>query len=152
MNWRETIDQELLDLKIRETELSIQALQTKLRRLKLEREEYTSEGPDTKVPTKIPSCSSSSSDEQEQREWIVGFWDRGDSRGNKKRIHIGDIVEVLTPSKGNKHFAKGVDAVVERRHSADRVLISALNDRSETTNRTPNNLRVKGRCVAARSD
>ena len=81
MNWRETINQELLDLKIRETELSIQALQTKLRRLKLEREEHTSEGLGTKVPTKIPSCSSSSSDEQEQREWIVGFWDRGDSRG-----------------------------------------------------------------------
>ena len=131
MNWRSQIDKEILNLKITETELSIQALQTKLRRLKLEREEYDD---DEEIVRSIKT-----DDTEELERTNIGIKDR-----EEQLIYTGDTVELFTSSKATKYFKKGDEARVERKFGKDRVLISALEDRRETTNRTGYNLRVTG--------
>ena len=132
MNWHDQVDKEILDLKIKETELSIQALQTKLRRLKLEREEWETDIKETKASSEERTVDPVGEE--------VGIKDAGE-----KDLSIGHIVELLTSSKGNKSFQKGTQTRVEGRLSDNRVLVSHLVYVNETTNRIGKNLRIKGR-------
>ena len=126
MKWQQSIHQEIIALKIKETELSIQSLETKLQRLKLESEKGhidTSPAPSQDIDTNYHTP--------------LGHKDR-----DGEELYQGDKVVVLTPSKNSRFFNKGDEALVEGETGQGRVLISAAADRTETTNRTGNNLRL----------
>ena len=133
MNWQRSIRNKLLELEIKETELKIELLQVKLQRLHLEKEYHDED--------------SEKEDSIEDRQPSKTNTTKGTSTKTKDRdgnyIYTGDRVEVLTPSKTSRFFQKGDEAEVEGTTYQGRILISAVNKRTETTNRTGNNLRVK---------
>ena len=139
MNWQSSANQELLDIKIKETELKIEALQLKLKRLNLERK-----GTYSNVKEESVSGSSTSKVEEEAQECI------GIEDFYHKLLYVGDTVELRSSSKGTSYFQKGDKARVEGLHSEKRVLISDLQKPSETTNRTGNNLILKARIVGGK--
>ena len=126
MKWQQSVHQEIIALKIKETELAIQSLEVKLQRLRIESEKgYTDNDQTTDQET------------DKNYQTPLGHKDR-----DGEEIHQGDKVVVLTPSKNSRFFNKGDEALVEGKTEQGRVLISATEDKTERTNRTGNNLRI----------